>query len=197
MLKKPLVPGIIICILLVGGIGVYMLWQQKQKPAAPSSTQTQNQTAEELALWEDQAGFSFKYPKELSFDKHDEDQENYAHIEFTSATHSGRLIVWAKDTTYPDVSSWVTKDKFLVDAVAVDTTLGGEPAKKLVITTPAKKLITGAISDQILFTVEAEPTEGDSYWTTVSDTIASSFAFLPADTSSSEATSYDEEEVVE
>jgi len=197
-MKKPIVVILSISIVCIGAIGAYMFW--KQKPAASSTqTQTQNQTAEELAVWEDQAGFSFKYPKELSFDKHDEDQENYAHIEFTSATHSGRLIIWAKDTTYPDVAIWVTKDKTLIDAVAVDTTLGGVPAKKLVITTPSKKLTTGAISDQILFTVEAEPIEGDTYWTTVLDTITSSFAFTStnADTSAPSEASYDEEEVVE
>lgn len=183
----------------LGIVGAYVFLQQKKKPIEPAA-QTQTQPQEETALWEDQAGFSFKYPKELSFNKHDEDQENYAHIEFTSATHSGKLIIWAKDTTYPDVSAWVTKDKTLVDAISVNTTLGGVPAKKLVITTPAKKLITGAISDKILFTIEAEPTEGDSYWTTVSDTIVSSFAFTPTDPTSSvpsEEASYDEEEVVE
>lgn len=196
-MKKRMIIILSISILCIGIVGTFMLWQQKQKPAALSSTQTQNQTAEELVLWEDQAGFSFKYPKELSFDKHDEDQENYAHIEFTSATHSGRLIVWAKDTTYPDVSSWVTKDKTLTGSASIDTTLGGEPAMKLVISTPTKKYVTGAIIDQILFTIEAEPIEGDTYWQKVYETITSNFLFTPTDTSSSDTTSFDEEEVVE
>lgn len=205
-MKKRLVFGIVIIILLVGGMSAFILWKQRQKPADSSSTQTQtqNQTTEEVTLWEDQAGFSFKYPKVLSFDKHDEDEVNYAHIEFKSATHSGRLIVWAKDTTYSDVSSWVTKDKTVMSVASVDTTLGGQPAKKIILSVPSKKIIIGTISDQILFTVEAEPTEGDSYWTTVSDTIASSFAFTPsansaAGTTSSEdaGPSVDEEEVVE
>lgn len=199
-MKKPLLIRIVIVIFLVGGIGAYILWKQQQQPAPAAPAQTQTQTQEETALWEDQAGFSFQYPKVLSFDKHDEDMENYAHIEFKSATHSGRLIVWAKDTTYPDVSSWVAKDKSLVDAVSVDTTLGGEPAKKIVISTPSKKIIIGAISDQILFTIEAEPGEGDNYWITVSDTIASSFVFVSLDAGTNaplEQATYDEEEVVE
>lgn len=191
-MKKPLLIGIVIVIFLVGGIGAYILWKQQQQPAPAAPAQIQTQTQEETTLWEDQAGFSFQYPKVLSFDKHDEDMENYAHIEFKSSAHSGRLIVWAKDTTYPDVATWITKDKNVQGAASVDTTLGGEAAKKIVISTPSKKIIIGAISDQILFTIEAEPAEDDPYWTNVSDTIASSFAFVPIN-----GASYDEEEVVE
>lgn len=204
-MKKRMIIILSISILCVGIVVAFILWKQKQKPADSSSMQpqTQNRPSEESALWEDQAGFTFNYPKTLSFDKHDEDQENYAHIEFKSSTHSGRLIVWAKDTTYPDVSVWVTKDASLSGAVNVDTTLGGQPAKKIVLSTPSKKIIIGAILDQILFTVEAEPSEQDDYWTKVSNTIVSNFAFTPLDASSTGDTSgatesyVDEEEVVE
>ncbi|MBU4353704.1 hypothetical protein KKA18_03410 [Patescibacteria group bacterium] len=185
-MKKPLLIRIVIVIFLVGGIGAYILWKQQQQPAPAAPAQIQTQTQEETTLWEDQAGFSFQYPKVLSFDKHDEDQKNYAHIEFTSATHSGRLIVWVKDTTYSNLDAWAANTS------SIDTTLGGLPAKKIIVSTPSRKIIVGTISDQILFTIEAEPAEGDFYWTTVSDTIASSFAFVPIN-----GASYDEEEVVE
>ena len=191
-MKKPIVITLIIGVFCIVVVIVFLL--QKQKPQTKSVTQTQNQPVEELVLWEDQAGFSFKYPKTISVNKHNEDEENYAHIELTSATHSGRLIVWAKDTTYADVEAWVK------NSVSVDTTLGGLLAKKIIISTPSKKVIIGTISDQILFTIEAEPTESDSYWTDVSNTIASGFAFTPTETtndSASEEASYDEEEVVE
>jgi hypothetical protein len=203
-MKKRIIIICAISILCVGIVFAFILWKQKTATTPPELVATPTSVPQELVLWEDQAGFSFSHPKELLFDKHDEDQDNYAHIEFTSATHSGRLIVWAKDTTYTDVSSWVTKDKELQDSASVDTTLGGEPAKKILITTPSKKSIIGAISDQILFTIEAEPTEGDSYWTTVSDTILSSFVFTPLDTSDTDTAAsedagpaVDEEEVVE
>ena len=195
-MKKRMTIILSISIFCVGIVGAFIFW--KQKPQTTPATQTQTQ--EETALWEDQAGFSFQYPKVLSFDKHDEDMENYAHIEFKSSTHSGRLIVWAKDTTYPDVATWITKDKNVQGAASVDTTLGGEAAKKIVISTPSKKIIIGAISDQILFTIEAEPGEGDNYWITVSDTIASSFVFVSLDAGTNatlEQATYDEEEVVE
>lgn len=202
-MKKPIVIVLVISILCIGAVGAFILWKQKSASKSPETIATPTNAAQELALWEDQAGFSFKYPKTLSFDKHDEDEKNYAHIEFKSATHSGRLIIWAKDTSYTDVTTWVTKDKTLTDVVTIATTLGGQPAKKLVISTPTKKYVTGAILDQILFTIEAEPIEGDSYWIDISNTIVSSFTFIPLDSSSIEdssgdAESYvDEEEVVE
>jgi hypothetical protein len=203
-MKKRMVIILSIGIVCIGALGGYMLWKQKSVKSVQVSAPSQTNITQELALWEDQAGFSFKYPEELSFDKHDEDEVNYAHIEFKSATHSGRLIVWAKDTMYPDVNSWVTKDKNLSSAASVDTTLSGQPAKKIILSVPSKRIIVGTISDQILFTIEAEPTESDSYWTTISDTIASSFAFSLADSSAAGTAasgdagpSFDEEEVVE
>lgn len=203
-MKKRVVIILSIGIVCIGALGGYMLWKQKSLRTLPGIVSTQTPALPELVLWEDQAGFSFKYPKELSFDKHDEDEVNYAHIEFKSATHSGRLIIWAKDTTYTDVNLWVTKDKNLSSAASVDTTLSGQPAKKIILSAPSKKIIIGTISDQILFTIEAEPTEGDAYWTTVSDTIASNFTFSPADSSAAGTAasgdagpSFDEEEVVE
>ena len=197
-MKKPIVILLVIGILCIVVVTIFLF--RRQKPQTKPVIQTQNQPVEELVLWEDQAGFSFKYPKAISFDKHDEDEVNYAHIEFTSATHSGRLIVWAKDTTYPDVSSWVIKDKTIAGAASVDTTLSDQPAKKIIISVPSKKIVIGTISDQILFTIEAEPIEGDPYWIDVAGTIASSFDFTPTETtndSASEEASYDEEEVVE
>jgi len=203
-MKKRIAVILSISILVIGVVGIYIFLKQKAQVmvSAPGSVPTNPPI--ELALWEDQAGFSFKYPKELAFNKHDEDQVNYAHIEFTSTLHPGKLIVWAKDTIYADVNSWATKDKALAGAPIVDTTLGGVPAKKIIIATPIKKLITGAISEQILFTIEGEPVEGDSFWTSVSDTVVSSFVFTPIPTDTETNASFedagpsvDEEEVLE
>jgi hypothetical protein len=203
-MKKSLVIALVIGIVCIGAVGFYLIWKQKPLNTLSERVVVPTNQIQELVLWEDQAGFLFKYPKELSFDKHDEDQDNYAHIEFKSATHSGRLIVWAKDTTYPNVGVWVTKDPALTNTASVDTRLGGIPAKKIIVSISSKKIVVGAISDQILFTVESEPAENDPYWTNLLDTIVSSFTFTSADTSAAGTTSsedaapaVDEEEVVE
>jgi hypothetical protein len=47
----------------------------------------------------------------VTVDKHDEDQENYAHIEMTHKDQPGTIIIWAKDTTAVDGAGWVKKEK--------------------------------------------------------------------------------------
>lgn len=157
-------------------------------------------------LWTDPAGFTFKYPKGISIDAHDEDTENYAHVELTSSNHSGKCIIWAKDTTAVDSDAWVKGEKDFSGAVSVDTTMGGQPAKKLIVQGPPKRFITATIADAIVFYIEAENGTGD-FWKQTYDTIASSFTFIseenqrtsssPAETGESDSTSVDEEEVVE
>ena len=58
------------------------------------------------------AGFSFSYPEGLTVDKHDEDQENYAHIEMTLKDTLGNVIVWAKDAPASDLAAWIKKKTF-------------------------------------------------------------------------------------
>lgn len=205
-MKKPFVIGsIILGVGIVIGVGLVVRNTLIKKNTSATKPQSAVEVKPELGLWEDQAGFSFQYPKEVLTNKHDEDLENYAHIELTSATHSGRLIVWAKDTTYADVDAWVMKDKTLSTASVIDTTLGGKKAKKIILPEPSKKLITGTIDDQILFTIEAEPQTGDAFWQDAYATIVQSFTLtpmandeVPADQSDTGGeASVDEEEVLE
>lgn len=178
-MKKSLIIAGVIIVVGVAGCGVYIFRDTLFKTSSPTVLQTVQETKEEMISWDDPAGFSFQYPKGIEINKHDEDTENYAHLELTNKTHTGRLIIWAKDTTYGDVAAWVTKDTTLKNAAVIDTILGGKPAKKIILVGSTKKFITGAIDEQILFTVEAEPTEGDAFWQKTYDTIVQSFAFVP------------------
>lgn len=148
----------------------------------------------ELTTWTDEAGFSFKYPKDLSVNKHEEDPDNYAHVELTNNAHPGKIIVWASDAP----SVWPPKG-----TSAIDTTLGGQPAKKIFASAPVKMLSVGMISDNILFNVEAALTDNE-YWQKVHDTIVGSFEFTDGSESEpssgdsvSSGESADEEEIVE
>lgn len=190
------------------GCGIYVFRNKifkKNVKVIPSVVQEEKPT---LVTWNDPAGFSFQYPQNITIDKHDEDTENYAHLELTNASHPGRLIVWAKDTTYTDVATWVKKDASIKDAAVIDTSLGGKPAKKIILAQSAssgKKLITGAIDEQILFTIEAEPTGEDPYWQQTYDAISQSFVFVSVSGSDTSAVGevqdtspvVDEEEVLE
>lgn len=195
-MKKPVVIAIGIGLLI--GISGFTLYIVTKKSEAPAQTTEKVETPVKLLEWKDPAGFSFQYEEGITIDKHDEDQQNYAHIEMTNSQNPGRLIVWGKDTTAADVAAWVKTEKSFRDASIVDTTLGGEPAKKILLTTPTNKIIIGTIFDEILWYIEAG--EGD-YWQKTLDTIAGNFKFTPiageSDSSGYEEVAVDEEEVIE
>jgi len=205
-MKKPIVVVSIVLVLLIGSAAFIFRskWLPSKNPSSVAPTVTE--AKKELAMWEDPAGFSFQYPKELQVNKHDEDVENYAHIEFTSPTHPGTIIVWAKDTTYQTVALWIKNDKTIAGGTSVDTTLGKKEAKKIILLGPPKKLIIGAIDEEILFTIEAEPTDS-AFWEDVYQGMIQTFTFTPLEETTSESSEpaggdagsygYDEEETLE
>ena len=167
-------------IVLIGG-GVY-IWKVRssQNTLSPGEAVKTNASPTpapfDLMTWTDDAGFSFQYPKELSVNKHTEDNDNYAHVELTNKDHPGKIIVWVSDLPagVTTLDSWVKK--LYQGATVIDTKLGGEPAKKILATAPVKTLSVGTISDDLLFNVEGTLTDSD-YWQRVHDTIVSSFTF--------------------
>lgn len=185
--------GLIVIVVGVGlgGLGSGYVLYQKQHASSPvpSVSLTPTPQAPELTTWNDPAGFSFQYPKTLSLNKHDEDNQNYAHLEFTSKDNAGNLVVWAKDTTAQDVAGWVKSDKRFSGVNIIDTTLGGQPAKKAIID---KMLMTGTVDENIVFSIEST-IDDEGYWSKIHDTIASSFKFM----SGAPEEAVDEEETIQ
>ncbi len=203
-MKKPIVIGSIVlasCVL----VAAFVVFRTRSARTTSNSVPTVTAAPKDMLTWEDPAGFSFTYPSDVFVNKHDEDTENYAHIEFTSATHAGNIIIWAKDTTYRTVSEWISGDKSLHTSPSVDTTLGGKPAKKIVLSDPTKKIIIGAIDEDVLVTIEADIQTEQSYWQDISLGIAQSFAFFSPEengdaaqqSAAEENFMVDEEEVLE
>lgn len=167
--------------IIAGGIGTGIYFGSSlltKSQSLPQSGVPQAVGLKANLTWNDPAGFTFQYPDGLTIDKHDEDKENYAHIEMTNKDHPGNVIVWAKDTNASDVTAWVRTEKRFKDANILDTTLGDKPAKKILLVSPSSTLIVGAIDDAILFTVEAQLDE-EGYWSNVHDQITKSFVFTP------------------
>ncbi len=160
-------------------------------------------TAVTLKSWEDPAGFTMKYPDTLSMDKHDEDKTNYAHVELTDPAHPGRVVVWVKDLPkgITDTLSW-SKSVATGSAISFDTTIGGKPAKKILIPGPPKAAVTGIVWDGVLWLAEADLTD-EAYWQGVYTAVTDSFAFVPLPTEPAAAAgtyqdaAVDEEEVLE
>jgi hypothetical protein len=126
-----------------------------------------------LATWKDQAQFTFEYPETLKIDPHPEDQDNYAHVELTNPEHPGNVVVWAKDTTAADLTTWLKQNKI---ETAIDTNLGGEVAKKTMGEGKDKTILVTTIHGGYLYQVEV--TLADSaYWQKTFDGVLASLTF--------------------
>lgn len=209
-MKRPVVIILIAGLLLgVIGAGVYLYFSPKTAPEAPVVTEVSPTPAPNLVLWDDPAGFTMQYPEGVQLNKHDEDKENYARVELTDPNHPGSLIIWVKDLPkgVADTVSWGKKMSTPSSAISFDTTLGGNPAQKILVSSPVKTVTTGAVYDGVLWYIEATLTD-EAYWQSVYDGVVSSFIFKPtaaAPGSSSPGSpgesapdySVDEEEVLE
>lgn len=210
---KKYVISIVVGVSVGGLLTALYLWRVKSSgiqnnPDVDIASPTKiPQAAMERATWKDQAGISFQYPKELTTNKHDEDQDNYAHIEFTHKDHPGSVIVWVKDVPAKvyDAAGWVKSERKFVDAPVFDATLAGKIAKRILVTTPKKMIVIGTMSDDLLYYIEAS-LEDSEYWTNVSDTISKTFTITPQEISTASSAGadvgtgdepVDEEEVVE
>lgn len=196
--------ALIVVLLAVGG------WYAMRSPGQASISPevvvntTPTLTPEDMREWKDQAGFSFSYPSGVTINPHEEDQENYAHLELTHPAFAGSIFVWAKDLPAQagtTVDSWVKKEKSFDGAAVLDTTFADRSASKILLSTPTKKIVTAAVDDGIVFYVEGNFTDSE-YWTKAYETITNSFAFVPLDgespgVSELEVVSVDEEEVLE
>ncbi len=208
--------------LIIGGIVSvgYIWWLKSQSGSTAVSdvrltTPSATPSPSQLLTWKDPNGFSFQYPEGLSVNKHDEDKENYAHIEFTHPSHPGSLIVWGKDPAkgVTDAASWVKNEKRFIGASSFDTQFGGQKAVKVMVTGITRMLVVGAVYDNIVWSVEASLEDAD-YWTGLHSTITNSFVFVPVKSATtgtsvtseetapvvdvgSDATAVDEEEVIE
>lgn len=209
--KKVLIPIIVGVLVGLLSVGIF-LWNRQAKmeaPAAVVASPMQTSVPVETATWTDQAGFTFGYPKDISVNPHEEDTTNFAHVELTHKDHPGSVIVWMKDLPAPDLAGWIKKEKRFTGGSILDTTLGGKPAKKILISDPTKMIIVGAIDNDVLVTIEGELTDSD-YWSKVHAGIVDSFTFssagiksatnqstAPAESSGNSGGSVDEEEVLE
>lgn len=181
--KKKILIGVIVTLLVLGVVAM-LFFSQKQKGELMSPFSQEGQKDKEgkednFLLWDDEAGFSFRYPDGLYIDDHPQDLENYAHLEITSTKEpEGKILILVNDAETETIDEWVEELEEATQASVLDTTLAGEPAKKLLFKDP-KKVLTAAIDPyEGLFLLELEPGEGE-YWTKVYDQILSGFAFKP------------------
>ena len=182
-MKKPwIIAGIVIVILVVGIGGFTFIKKMKSAPESPKPVaKASPKPSPELTSWEDPAGFTLQYPQNLTLNKHEEDEDNYAHLEFTSSEATGSVIVWAKDLpvfkgkTIGTTADWVKNDPTFKDAQTLETKLGDSEGHKILLKSP-NKLIVGTVFDGLLWYVEGAY-DNTEFWQPVFDIIVGNFSF--------------------
>jgi len=181
-----LITGILVGLVVVGALVYkFVLKKEDSEPISPASQISAPQVLEpQLTVWEDPAGFTFSYPENLEVDPHEEDDENYAHVELTALDQDGGIIVWMKDTAYSTADLWLENEEEIVDEQAFDTTLGDHDGKKVMFANG--KLLTMALDGEVVVLVEMSV--GDNrFWQPIYDQIIQSFEFVPLETEAPQA----------
>jgi len=166
----------ILVLLLAGGSFYYFKFYQRKSSNLVNPLTSQSQTEAKLAVWQDPAGFKFSYPEEVKINNHPEDEENYAHLELTSASHPGSILVWMKDNNYKDIQAWVKQENASGSAQVFDSDLGDHPAQKLAFANP-QKMVTAALDGNAIVLIEVYPQ--DSWFNQTYNQILESFEFTP------------------
>jgi len=166
----------ILVLLVAGGFYYFKFYQKPSSGLVNPLTNQKTESEAKLLTWEDPAGFKFSYPEEVKINNHPEDEENYAHLELTVASHPGLILIWMKDTNYKNIQDWVKKEASDSSAQVFDSDLGDHPAQKVAFTNP-QKMVTAALDGNALVLVEVYPE--DSWWNQTYSQILSSFEFIP------------------
>lgn len=169
----------------------------KPLPEAPDSTLP---SQERLLLYEDEAGFSFRYPQTLGIVEKDvNDSSVYSSLELSGKSHSGeKLVIKISDTSLQTVDIWLEKNPPAGQLVSSkEFTLASMKGKSLAYANPDKNLIL-AIDSGILYYLEAP--SGNAFWDQTLNSLASSFQLTsqtPGTDSGDSPVIEEKEEVVE
>lgn len=173
--KKWLLLALIFGVVLIAG-GLFLVFNpfvNRSSLVSPLGSENQEK---ELALktWDDPAGFKFNYFEGIEIDNHEDDEENYAHLELTSQDYPGRILIWMKDKTEKSLDDWVANQEG--SPQVFDSELGGQLAKKMAFLSP-KKMMTAAFDQEVVIIVEVFPE--NEWWDKAYLKVIESFELVP------------------
>lgn len=159
---------------------------QENKRVMPSET---------VKEYQDEAGFSFSYPDNLSITKNEiTDDSTYSDIQISSKDVSGSLNLKITDSKFKSLDEWLSSNKEASKDKPKEVKLGNMKAAEL---KTADRLLLAAVDQGILFTIEMPLIEQD-FWTKVYNKVLANFSFvLPGASQGSDDISFEGEEVIE
>lgn len=201
-MSKKLIIVIGIAVILLLAVGGWVFYSRSGGTKSPVDKVAQKllPKIQGEKTYEDESGFSFKYPKNTDVaDKTPDDTDYYSLLELTSKDAGGKLTIAVSDTDFEKVSEWAKK-KLVGATLTGAATLGGISASQYEVTKSGNKLqVTAAIKDGVLYEITSPADNG--FWQALADLIISTFTSVQTSQapsgSSGEDIIYEEEEVVE
>jgi len=138
-----------------------------------------------------------KMETEQEFDNNEmemneENETDYAQVEFTQSAHPGGITIWVSDalapdnTNIPDLPTWIKTQTRYELSSTIDSTLGGKPAIKFLSKKGDRIMGIAAVNDSLVWIVEATVYD-EVYWQKVFNQMTQSFKFIPPEFAGSEA----------
>lgn len=179
MSKQKLLVAVIGVFIISAGAGALLTLHLTTKTpsvlskSAPAPAPTTAPEVKPDAVYQDESGFSFKYPKDVRINDitPENDQSYYSLLSVQKGSSS--LFITIKDVQYEKVQDWLEnapdapKNAKLVGAVS----LGNLSAQQY---EASNKLYTLALDKQVLFQFTSPK---DPYWDRVHELVITSFAF--------------------
>lgn len=200
-MQRNVVIGLIAVLVIAGaGTSLFLLFRRNSAVLSPTSSEKGAVTSknalpsEKLRQYEDESGFTFSYPEDLTLKKNDsKDARVYADVTLASTGLGGSVSVRVSDTPFTSLESWAKAQKEAA-SVSRGATIGEFEAYEII--TPAKR-ITAAIDQGILFLIETAFEGKEPFWSRVHSEIISTFAFATSAESGQGASSSEDEISVE
>jgi len=183
--KKIIVLVLVLVLGILGGLG--FVFREKiisflgwgQKTSSPLGVQEKKEKFNfDWALWEDEAGFSFEYPRELEIDVHPEDERNYSFLTLTAKERKGRIDIICNDSQYQDINDWLENDSLIKQGSGLETKIASLSAQKVALGNGRE--ITGLIDwDEVIYVLDKNPEGEIDYWSAIYTHILDSFKLIP------------------
>ncbi|GEM_PF-3101631 len=168
--------GVAVAVFLIIGIKTRYQATTTTIPLSPTPEKKVNTSLKEYT---DSAGFTFKYPDNISTTKKDSNTL-YASLELTTADNGGTLTIQAEDENARDIDAYLINKKIRTDTLK-KVKLGNLDARQYTLDT---KTTTIALDSGVLFTIITDFQASRPYWTKAQDTVLATFAFVAPDATS-------------
>lgn len=180
----------------LGGLGILLgqREQRKEPLIKPTGESVEIERKVKEALYEDESGFSFKYPEDTEVKDVTPDEETYySKLAIKNKEEEG-VVILIKDTVFKTVDEWFEKDEELAGEgdLTGAVALAEMPAKQYAF---QGKVWTAAIDRGVLYLIEGVEDKG--FWEKIYDRLIRSFTLVRPEKTEGENVIYESEEIIE